>query len=66
MQSPDLLNMTAAVALPGVALGTVLKGVSALSTGACTLALMLVEFHDISILMLMVSRILSAQLGNAH
>ena len=66
MWTPDPLDTIAAVALPGVALGSVLERVSALLTGACPLALTLVEFHDISISMLMVSRISSARLRKAH
>ena len=63
---PDPLDTTAAVALPGRALGSVLEGVSALLTGAWALALTLVEFHDISISILIVSRISSARLRKAH
>ncbi len=66
MRPPDALDTTAAVALPGVAMGSVLDGVLALLTGACTLALMFVEFHDISMSILMVSRISSARLRKAH
>lgn len=56
----DPLDTTAAVAPPEVAVGSVLERVSALLTGAFTLALMLVEFHDTSISMLTVSSILLA------
>jgi hypothetical protein len=57
---PDPLETTAAVVLPGVALRSVLEGVSALLTGASALEFTLVEFHDISISMLMISSVSSA------
>jgi len=56
----DSLNTTAVIALSEVTVKSVLKHVSALLTDVFTLALMLVEFHDTLISMLMVFSILSA------
>lgn len=56
----DSLNTTAVIALSEVTVKSVLKHVSALLTDVFTLALMLVEFHDTLISMLMIFSILSA------
>jgi len=56
----DSLDTTAVIALFEVTVKSVLKCVSALLTDIFTLALMLVEFHDTLISMLMVFSILSA------
>lgn len=60
MSPPAPLGTTATVVLPGVVLRSVLEGVSVLLTGASALEFMLVEFHDISISMLMNSNVSSA------
>ncbi len=58
--SPDSLETTAAVVLSGMTLRSILKGVFALLIDASALEFTLVEFHDISILMLMISSVSSA------
>ena len=59
---PDLLNNTVAIAFPEVALKSVLEGISILLIGAYILTLMLIKFYNILILILIVFKILSAQL----
>ena len=63
--SSNLLNKIAVIAFSKVALKSVLKDVSALLIDACALTLTLVEFYDISISMLIISRISFARLRKA-
>lgn len=58
--SSDSLETTAAVVLFGMTLRSILKDVFALLIDASALKFTLVEFHDISISMLMISSVSSA------
>jgi len=58
--SSDSLETTAAVVLFGMTLRSILKDVFALLIDASALEFTLVEFHDISISMLMISSVSSA------
>jgi hypothetical protein len=57
VDSSDSLETTAAVVLFEMTLRSILKGVFALLIDASALKFTLVEFHDISILMLMISSV---------